>query len=438
MARNGSGTYNRAVAPYVAGTTITAVTVNSEMDDMAAALTQSLSRDGQSPPTANLPMGNFRITGLANAIASTDAAALGQVVAKAGDIMTGALGVVAGTAAAPGVFVAGDTNTGFFQAAPDTLSISVGGVEVGRYGAGGFMRPAAGTAAAPAYSFPGDTDTGIYGPAAGQLAVATNGVQRALMDENGNLVIGGATALQRFNAINSGIGGGAPASSGSAADPNAVSRFGAGSVVLDVGATLSGAMWLQVRAAGNYATNYPLSLNPNGGGVNMVGPVNVDGKALQISRGTEVTPTGVSFVDFTGIPAGVRRITIMFDNLSFVADNTLSIQLGDAGGIETTGYVGNVGIVAGASNGFIQASSTSQFSCFFSNWLAAEVSFGVIELLNMNGNKWIIKSKLSRSGTLQIHEAIGAKILSDVLTTVRVKSDGSNFDAGAINIFWES
>jgi len=79
MARNGSGTYNRAVAPYVAGTTITAATVNSEMDDIATALTQSLSRDGQSPPTANLPMGNFRITGLGNAIASTDAATLGQV-----------------------------------------------------------------------------------------------------------------------------------------------------------------------------------------------------------------------------------------------------------------------------------------------------------------------------------------------------------------------
>lgn len=135
MSRNGSGTYNRAVAPYVAGTTITAATVNSEMDDIATALTQSLSRDGQSPPTANIPMGGFRITGLANAIANTDAAPLGQVVAKAGDTMTGALGVIAGTAAAPGMFVSGDTNTGFFRAAaaPDTLSISAGGTEVMRF-----------------------------------------------------------------------------------------------------------------------------------------------------------------------------------------------------------------------------------------------------------------------------------------------------------------
>ena len=91
MARNGSGTYNRAVSPYTAGTTITAATVNQEMDDIATALTGSMARDGQSPATANIPMGGNRLTGLANAVANTDAAALGQVVAKAGDTMTGAL-----------------------------------------------------------------------------------------------------------------------------------------------------------------------------------------------------------------------------------------------------------------------------------------------------------------------------------------------------------
>ena len=79
MARNGSGTYNRAVSPYTAGTIITAATVNSEMDDIATALTGSIARDGQSPATANIPMGGYRITGMANATAVTDAATLGQL-----------------------------------------------------------------------------------------------------------------------------------------------------------------------------------------------------------------------------------------------------------------------------------------------------------------------------------------------------------------------
>ena len=79
MARNGSGTYNRAVSSYVGGTIISAATVNSEMDDMATALTESLPRDGQAPPTANLPMNGFRHTGAGNGVARTDYATLGQV-----------------------------------------------------------------------------------------------------------------------------------------------------------------------------------------------------------------------------------------------------------------------------------------------------------------------------------------------------------------------
>ena len=119
MARNGSGTYNRAVSPYTAGTTITAAAVNQEMDDIATALTGSMARDGQSPATANISMGGFRITGLANAVASTDAAALGQItaaqagaVAKAGDTLTGALNFTSGALNfAPWVDLASATTT---------------------------------------------------------------------------------------------------------------------------------------------------------------------------------------------------------------------------------------------------------------------------------------------------------------------------------------
>ena len=79
MARNGSGTYNRAVSSYVGGTIISAATVNSEMDDIATAITGSLPRDGQAPPTANLPMNGFRHTGAANGVAVTDYATFGQL-----------------------------------------------------------------------------------------------------------------------------------------------------------------------------------------------------------------------------------------------------------------------------------------------------------------------------------------------------------------------
>jgi hypothetical protein len=83
MPRNGSGTYTRPQADYVPGTTILATSVNSDLNDMAQALTASIARDGQTTPTANIPLGGFRITGLGNATAATDAATLGQVDGRA-------------------------------------------------------------------------------------------------------------------------------------------------------------------------------------------------------------------------------------------------------------------------------------------------------------------------------------------------------------------
>lgn len=53
--------------------------VNAEMDDIATALTASLAKDGQTVPTANLPMGGYKLTGVGNGSARTDYAAMGQV-----------------------------------------------------------------------------------------------------------------------------------------------------------------------------------------------------------------------------------------------------------------------------------------------------------------------------------------------------------------------
>lgn len=78
MARDGSGTYSLPEAAYVAGTTITSASVNSNLSDIGSALTQSLSKDGQTTPTANQPMGGFRHTGTGAAAARTDYARTDQ------------------------------------------------------------------------------------------------------------------------------------------------------------------------------------------------------------------------------------------------------------------------------------------------------------------------------------------------------------------------
>ncbi len=47
MPRNGTGTYNLPQAPFVPGTVISSATMNSDLNDIATALTGSLPRDGQ-------------------------------------------------------------------------------------------------------------------------------------------------------------------------------------------------------------------------------------------------------------------------------------------------------------------------------------------------------------------------------------------------------
>lgn len=79
MSRDGSGNYSLPQSSFVAGTTIEASKVNSNFSDIASALTASVAKDGQTTATANLPMGGYKHTNVANATARTHYAAAGQV-----------------------------------------------------------------------------------------------------------------------------------------------------------------------------------------------------------------------------------------------------------------------------------------------------------------------------------------------------------------------
>lgn len=82
MPFNGSGTYSPIGGgdfPAVDGQLIRADQYNNEIYDIATALTNCLTRDGQSPPTANLPMAGMRLTGLGDGISPQDSATVAQV-----------------------------------------------------------------------------------------------------------------------------------------------------------------------------------------------------------------------------------------------------------------------------------------------------------------------------------------------------------------------
>ena len=80
MSRDGSGTYSLPAGnPVVTGTTISSTTHNTTLTDIANALTASIAKDGQTTPTANLPMGTYRHTGVSNGTARDQYATLAQL-----------------------------------------------------------------------------------------------------------------------------------------------------------------------------------------------------------------------------------------------------------------------------------------------------------------------------------------------------------------------
>lgn len=76
MAFNGAGVYSRVmrwVTDRNDGLTIQASRVDTETDDIATALSLTICKDGQSTPTANIPLGGFKLTNVGDATNATDA-----------------------------------------------------------------------------------------------------------------------------------------------------------------------------------------------------------------------------------------------------------------------------------------------------------------------------------------------------------------------------
>jgi hypothetical protein len=77
MSRNGSGTYSLPAGnPVVTSTTISSTWANNTMNDLAAALTDSVAADGQTPMTGDLDLNTNKIVNLADPTLVQDAVTL--------------------------------------------------------------------------------------------------------------------------------------------------------------------------------------------------------------------------------------------------------------------------------------------------------------------------------------------------------------------------
>lgn len=150
--------------------------------------------------------------------------------------------------------------------------------------------------------------------------------------------------------------------------------------------------------------------------------------------GTEAATTSGSAHDFT-IPAWAKEVAIEFSGVSTNGTGAVKVQLGDSGGIETTGYLGsNASVTNGVSPSAGTATDSFQVSGAGS---AAAVLHGrvVISLEDAANFTWVESGVLGRSDAGGVELSGGTKPLSAALTTVRVLT-ADTFDAGALNVLY--
>jgi hypothetical protein len=147
--------------------------------------------------------------------------------------------------------------------------------------------------------------------------------------------------------------------------------------------------------------------------------------------------TSGTAINFTGIPSWVKRITVMFAGVSTSGSNFIDIQIGDSGGIETTGYTGAQTNIIGGSTGGGNYSGDA-FELRYNGTVYTFSGHFVLTLLNSATNLWVGSGVHGiSSGLAAMFFSAGQKTLSATLDRLSISAGGDTFDAGSINIMYE-
>jgi hypothetical protein len=148
---------------------------------------------------------------------------------------------------------------------------------------------------------------------------------------------------------------------------------------------------------------------------------------------TSQASTSGTSIDFTGLPSWVKRITVMFAEVSTTGSSNIQIQLGTTGGFVTTSYLGS-SWSANSSN----VTNSTGFLIVASNGSAARYN-GSATISLAGSDLWVSQSIVSRSDTASTSLGSGSGALSGTLTQLRITTvNGTDtFDEGSINIMYE-
>jgi hypothetical protein len=141
---------------------------------------------------------------------------------------------------------------------------------------------------------------------------------------------------------------------------------------------------------------------------------------------------------WTGIPADVKQVVVAYQAWSNASLSSWICEIGDSGGLETSGYV-NVQCYSGSSSsGSTNSSNTSWGMSAFTD--PVYISHGVIRitLVEASSNLWECQWLNAVQGTSNGHfwHVGGHKSLSGTLDRVQIRPGTGNFDSGKANLLY--
>lgn len=153
---------------------------------------------------------------------------------------------------------------------------------------------------------------------------------------------------------------------------------------------------------------------------------------------TAVASTSGTAIDFTGLPAWVKRITVQFQGVSTNGSSVLQVQLGTGSTSYTTsGYLGSTLASTSGSSPLITLVTTGMG--IGPDGAATFTKTGTLVITNITGNTWVGNGNGANSEVARVWTCGSSIALAAVLTAVRITTvNGTDtFDAGTVNILYE-
>jgi len=157
-----------------------------------------------------------------------------------------------------------------------------------------------------------------------------------------------------------------------------------------------------------------------------------------INLQTPVATTSGTSIDFIDIPSGAKRFTFTLNGVSTNGSSNYIIQLGDAGGFETSGFLGAMIRFGNSPDNHANTSGHNFVNPSADKFYYGQVTF---QLSSSAAFTWSGSSNTSMQDASANFSAISSssKALSAELTQIRITTAGGSdtFDAGSVTLSLE-